>query len=157
MELARGELDDGVAAPAPVLGGIEGEVAGNQDGRTLPTAPSHQGPNTRHQHDEGERLGQEVVCPGVERLGLIELAGLCRQHQDGDPVALGPQRGADLEPVAARQQDVEHDHVIGVLAGPPQAIGPGVDGVHREALGLEASGHRGGQVFLVLDDRLRKP
>ena len=77
------------------------------------------------EHDERERLGEVVVGAGVERLGLVVLAVLGREHQDRCPVAGVAQLLAHLVAVHARQHDVEHDHVVRVLGRHPEAVGAG--------------------------------
>ena len=54
------------------------------------------------EHDERERLRQEVVGAGVERLGLVVLAVLGGEHQDRRPDAFVAQRAAHLVAVHAR-------------------------------------------------------
>ena len=105
------------------------------------------------QDDEGERLGEEVVGAGVEGLGVVEVAALGREHQDRGPDALGPQVGADLEAVPARQHEVEDDGVVVVLARHPQTLVAVEREVDREAFLLQAVAHRLRQPLLVLDDQ----
>ena len=76
------------------------------------------GAQPRDEHDERERLRQEVVGAGVERLRLVVLAVLGREHEDRCPVAFVAERRADLEPVHARQEDVEHDRAVVAGARP---------------------------------------
>jgi hypothetical protein len=113
-------------------------------------APPQQRPQPRHQHDERERLAEEVVGTGVERLGLVPLAVLGREHQDRRPDALGAEVAAHLVAVAARQHDVEHDGGVGVGAGPLEPLEPVVDGLDLEALGGEPARDGVGQGHLVL-------
>src|SRR4029453_13937499 len=63
--------------------------------------------------------------PGAQGFGLVVLAILVRQHEDRGPVALGPQRPADLVAVHPGEQDVEDDRAVAALARPPQAVGAG--------------------------------
>ena len=124
-------------------------VAYFEDGRPLPPAPAQQRPDAGHQHDVGERLGQEVVGAGVEGLGLVELAVLGREHDDRRPVAPLPEGGADLVAVHARQHDVEDDRVVVALVGPLQPVRPVEGDVDGEALRLQTPLDSAGQVPLV--------
>ena len=112
-------------------------------------AAADQRAQPRQQHDERERLRQEVVGAGVERLGLVVLAVLGGEDEDRRPHAFVAQRAAHLVAVHAGQEDVEHDGVVRALPGPPQAVGPVVGDVDVEALGGEAVGDRRREQLLV--------
>ena len=60
-----------VAAGHAVCGRVQPQVADLEDGRSLPRAAADQRAQSGEQHHERERLGQEVVGPGVERLRLL--------------------------------------------------------------------------------------
>jgi hypothetical protein len=150
-ELPGGEGDLDLAPPAAVGGGVEAQVADLEDRRPLPPAPAQQRPDAGHEHDVGEGLRQEVVGPGVEGLGLVELAVLGREHDDRRPVAALPERGADLVAVHARQHDVEDDGVVVALVGPLQPVRAVVGDVDREALRLQPPLDATGEVPLVFD------
>ncbi len=109
-----------------------------------------QGAQSGRENDEGERLGEEVVGAGVERLRLVPLPVLRREHEYRGPDALLAERLADLEAVHPRQEDVEDDHCVAPLAGPPEPVEAVVDGVDVEALGGEAAGYGLGERNLVL-------
>ena len=71
-ENCRGvSVDGGVAAPDPVRGRVQPQVADLEHRRPLVPAAAQQGPEPGDQHHEGERLGQEVVGAGVERPRLL--------------------------------------------------------------------------------------
>ena len=70
------------------------------------------------EHHERERLREEVVGAGVERLGLVVLAVLGGEDQDRRPDALVAQRAAHLVAVDAGEEDVEHDGVVRALRAP---------------------------------------
>ena len=101
--------------------------------------------------DERERFGQEVVGAGVERLGLVELAVLGREHEDRRPVAGLAQGRAHLVAVHARQHDVEDDGVVAALAGPPEAVFSVRGDIDGEALRLQPAPYRIGEARFVLD------
>ena len=105
------------------------------------------------EHHERERLREEVVGAGVERLGLVPLAVLRGEHEDRRPHAFVAQGLADLVAVHPRQEDVEDDGVVGALACAPQAVGAVVDDVDVVALGLQAVLDGLGQRHFVFDDQ----
>src|SRR5438105_3783934 len=105
-ELARRERDLGVATPAAVLRGIKTKVTRREDGRPLAAAAPDEGTQVGEQHHVAERLGEEVVRSRVERLGVVELAFLRREHQDRRPDVRVAQRGAHLEAVLPGKHDV---------------------------------------------------
>ena len=141
-ELARGERDVDVAAAAPVRDRVEGEVAGGVDDRARSAGAPEQRAQPGEEHDERERLGEEVVGAGVERLGLVVLAVLGGEHEDRRPVAAVAQLLAHLVAVDARQHDVEHDRVVRVLGRHPEPVGAGERDVDGEALGLQPAPDR---------------
>jgi hypothetical protein len=149
-ELAGRELDL-LAAPEAAPGGrVESEVAGHEHRRPLPASPADEGPEVGDEDDEAEGLGQEVVRSRVQRLGVVVVTGLGRQHEDGRPDALVPQLGAHPVAVDAGQEDVEDDGVV--AAGPGQvealpAVGGHVDG---EALPGQPPAQDGTEALLVL-------
>ena len=78
---------------------------------------------------------------------LTLIAGAC-----GSADADDAQAAADLEAVAARQQDVEHDHVVRELAGAPVTIETVVGDVDVEAFGEQTTPHTVGERHVVLHD-----
>jgi hypothetical protein len=106
---------------------------------------------------KGERLAQVVVRAGVQSLGLVVLAVLRGEHEDRGGVAVRAQVGADPVAVAARQQNVEHDQVVGPLAGAPQPLEPVVGRLHREPLGGQSPAQGRGDLGVVLHDQQLHP
>ena len=103
-ELAGGQRHLLLVPPAPVLPGVEANVAMGQHGPLRRAAPPNEGPQPGQQDGIREGFGQEVVGAGVEGFGLIELALLGGQHQHGCPNALIAEGGGDgitVEPRAA--------------------------------------------------------
>ena len=78
----RREFDLGLTASARALGGVEHQVAGDENRGTLGRASAHQCPQPGQQHDDRERLAHVVVGAHVEPFGLVELAVLGGQHHD---------------------------------------------------------------------------
>ncbi len=147
------EADLLCSAPHPALSGIHPESAHFHRCRGPPGGPPQEGRDARNQHREGERLGQVVIGPGVQRLGLVHVTVLGGEHQDGGPVAGIAQVGTDLVAVATRQHDVQDDQVEALLGGPPQAIQPVVGHIDGEPLGLEPALDGGRDLAVVLDQQ----
>src|SRR5581483_10860421 len=84
-QLSRGQSDFDAALVAGTGGRIDLQVAGYQDRWPLTAAASQEGPDPGQQHRVRERLREEVIGTGVERFGLIELAVLGGEHEDGRP------------------------------------------------------------------------
>ncbi len=83
-----------------------------------PAPAADQRPQPGDQHDERERLGQEVVCSRVERLCFLLRPGPRGQHQDRRPVTGLAAPRAELVTTKLRQHDVEHQRVVAVLPSP---------------------------------------
>ena len=73
-ELARREIDLGIAAPHSLGRRIEAEVARLEHRRAFGGAAPDQRPQPRDEDRVRERLGQVVVGAGVERFDLVPLA-----------------------------------------------------------------------------------
>ena len=84
---------------------------------------------------------------------LVELAVACREHQHRGPPTRGAQLGADLQPVAAREHQVQDDRAVLVLGRPPEPVDAVVGHVDGIPLGLEPAADAVGQLDLVLDDQ----
>ena len=131
--------------------GIEFERADGEHGRPGRRATPDERAQARQEHHERERLGEEVVGAGVERLGLVVLAVLGGEDQDRCPHALVAQGAAHPVAVHPGQEHVEDDGVVRALAGAPEAVGAVVGHVDVEALGDQAVGDRRREQFLVFD------
>jgi hypothetical protein len=149
-QLPGRELHLDRAPPGPLGGRVEAQVAGLEHGRALAGAPAQQRPQPRQQDRIRERLGEVVVGAVVERLDLVPLALLGGQHEDRGPDPLAAQGRAEPVAVDAGQHDVQHDHVVGVLAGQPEAVGTVQGDVDGEPLGGQPVAEPGGQPPLVL-------
>ena len=134
-------------------GGVEPQISDHNDGRALAGSAPNQCPQPRHQNNERERFGEEVIGACVQRLGLVVLTGLGGQHENWDPHAALAQLGTDDVAVDLRQQDVEHDDVVRLGGGHPQALLPVVGDVDRISLALEAPLDVGGELRLILDNQ----
>ncbi len=107
----------------------------------------------RDQDDVGDRLGQVVVRPAVEAVGLVALAVAGRDHQHGDPVLLGAQGAHDVVPGEPRQHHVEQDRVEVAVARelePGGAVAGDLDG---EPVGGEPAAQGVCHPRLVLHDQ----
>ena len=76
---------------------------------------AQQGADARRELLGRERLGEVVVGPGLEAGDDVVGVVARRDHDDGD-VARAAQRAAQLEPVDAREHDVD-EHDVGHLLG----------------------------------------
>jgi len=131
---------------------IEAQVTGREDGRPLTAAPPDQRAQVGEQHHVAERLGEEVVGTRVERLGMVELAFLRREHEDGGPDVRVAQRGAHLEAVLTGKHDVEDDGVVDGFLGEPQPLVAVERDVDGEAVLFQAPLDRPGESLLVFHD-----
>ena len=92
VELAAGQVDLGCRSTTTRRPVSSTRSWPTTDGdRVTPAGAAQQGADPGDQDRERERLGEVVVGAGVERLGLVEVAVLGRQHQDRRPVAGRPQ------------------------------------------------------------------
>ena len=150
-ELACSEPDVDVLAPCPSSSRVELERADGEHRGARWRAATDQRPQPREEHHERERLREEVVGAGVERLGLVVLAVLRGEDEDRGPdplVAQGPAHPVAVDP---GEQHVEHDRVVGALAAPPEAVVAVVRDVDVEPLRRQTVRDGGREQLLVLD------
>src|SRR6185503_15775684 len=127
--LARGQ-DDAPRATAHFSSGrIEGEIRQAQDGRALPLAPAKQGPHTRQQLIERERLGEIVVGAVVEPGHLVGYGVAGGEEQHRGRHAPGPRGFENPEPVEPGQHHVEDHEVVGRATGQEVERGGAVGGL----------------------------
>ena len=135
--------DAGSSSQRPELGRVT-------DRLRPPLDPPQQRPDPRHQLARRERLGHVVVGADAEPDEHVRLVVARREHQHRHrPVALDPP--AHLEPVEARQHQVEDDEIRPRAVAQRDAVAPVVRDLHGEALGPQPRGDRGGDHILVLD------
>ena len=79
-------------------------------GRVGRPRPPQQRTDARAELADRERLRDVVVGAELEPDHLVELVVAGSEHDDRHG-ALGPQALADLEPIEAREHDVEHDEI----------------------------------------------
>ncbi len=130
-ELAAGDVDALVVEVAGASPRVQTRTRPSRRMAGRHGAAPQSAPQPRHEHDVGERLGEEVVGTGVQRLRLVELTVLRRQHQHRRPDRPLAQGRAELEAVDPRQHHVEHDHVVGCVVAshsPSLPVGGHVDG-----------------------------
>jgi hypothetical protein len=114
--------------------------------------PAQPGPDAGHQLLGREGLGDVVVGPGLEPEDDVHGVGLGRQHHDGH-AGLQPQLTADLEPVLARQHEVEQDQVgLGLVEGGDGLVA-GADEHRLEALLTQDDPEHLAQRRVVVDDQ----
>ena len=149
--LAAGQLDRDVATATRAVDRVQRQIPGDELTRSGAGIPSGEGPEPSHEDHERERLRQEVVGAGIERLGFVVLAGLGGEHQDRCPDALRAQRLADLVAVHAGQEDVEHDRPVGAFVGSPQTVDSVVAQLDVETFVVQTFGDRLSEPDVVLD------
>ena len=99
----------------------------------------------------GERLGQVVIRPAVQALGVVQVVIHRGEHQDRRPPARLAQPRGYLVAVQAGQHHVQDDDVVGVLGRLPQPVDAVASHVHDVALGRQPPRQGLGGVPLVLD------
>ena len=152
LELAVGQLDLALAALHLAGVGVERQVADLQRGRAARRPPPQQRPDPRQQLLALERLDQVVVGAAVEPADPVLGLGSRRQHQDRH-VAVGAQPPADLDPVHARQPEVEHDQVRNEARGGVERLDPVAGSPHLVALVAQRAPQDVGDLLVVLDDQ----
>ena len=130
---------------------IQVKISGFEHHRPLRRSPAQQRPEPGDQHGVREWLGQVVVGTAVEGTDLVRGAIPRGEHQDRRPDASLSQLLTDLEAVDFGQHQVEHDGVVRLLAGQPQAVGAVERHVDGEAIGLQPVAQAGRQPLFVLD------
>jgi len=152
-ELARGQLDRRAGARHGVRRRVDDELAGRHPRRPPRRPAPDQRAQAREQLAEVEGLGEVVVGAGVKAADTVVDVAARGEDEDRHAVAALAQRAADLEPVAAREHQVEHHHVVvpDVRVGDRRlAVGGVVDGV---ALVAQAAADRAGQLRIVLNEQ----
>ena len=95
---------------------------------------------------EGEGLDEVIVRADVEPTDAVLDGIFRREDQNRHPAALFADLGQDLEPVHERDQNVQNDHVVGVVQGLMERVAPVARNVDGEALldqpSADEAGHR---------------
>jgi len=148
----RAELDLGLAAEDPTLGGIETEVANGEHDRTCGLPAPDERTQPGEELVEAERLGQVVIGTGVEPFDAVGNGASRSEEEDGHPAACRPKAPAHGKAIEIRQHHVEEHRVVGLLAGEPQPTLASHLDVDDVALLLKAAAEEGGHVEVVFDD-----
>ena len=133
------------------MSGLSGEVADLERGGAARRPAAQQGADPGEQLAALEGLDQVVVGAAVEAVDAVLGLGAGGQHQDRH-VAVGAQAAADLDPVEARQAEVEDDQVGDEAGGDVErvdAVGGGADLV---ALVAQRAAQDVGDLGVVLDE-----
>ena len=121
---------------------------------TLTRATPEEGADAGEELLEGERLDEIVVGPEIQPGHLVSHGVPGGEHEDRRSDAAFARGPEDPEAVAARQQDVEHDQVVGLTLEEQvernDAIG---SGLHRVPLFLEPLPDEARDLPVVLDDK----
>ena len=116
-------------------------------GARTPQVGAHPG----QQLSNAKRLGQIVVSSGIQRGNFVGLVAARRQHDDGHrrPAA---HIADDVQSVAVRQAQVQHQQVgfAGTRLG--QAFFSGVRLVHQPAFGFQGSAHKAANLRFIFND-----
>jgi len=148
-ELLGGQRDRGGPARTAPLRLVHDQITDPQQRRPELAATAQQGSHTGQQDDVRKRLGQIVVRPGVQRLRLVVLPILGRQHQHRRADSRLPQPGAHLETVHPRQQQIQNHGLITLchrVLKPGTPVMNHIDGV---TLSTQATTQRLGQFPLI--------
>src|SRR5690606_1873243 len=97
-----------------------------------------------------EGLGEVVVGARLETRDHVVGVGACGDHDDRD-IGRAPDRPAHLEPVDARQHDVDQHDVARLALEGGQGLLTGVGLLDRPALVLQCELHRRADPLVVLD------
>jgi hypothetical protein len=160
LELGRGQADPPIATldAAPLEVDDEVAVADDPPARgvtEVAVRPPEQGLDPTHQLAQPERLRQVVVRAELEPDHLVDLVVARRQHQHRCLRAGCPEPAQDLEPVHARQPDVEHDEVRRLVGREVEPFLAALRDRHLVALLLQGVLDPAGDRELVLDDQDR--
>src|SRR5450759_4469036 len=150
VHLPAGALD------APPLQ-VDNEVVMAQDAPAagigeVPVSPPEERLDPAHQLAQAERLCQVVVRPQLQANDLVNLVVTGRQDQDGHLALRRPDPAEDLESVHARQADVEHHEIRGLVRRELQALLAGTGDRDLVALLLEGVLDTTRHRVLVFDD-----
>ena len=154
LQADRRQLQFDAAAGGAQAGRIEHEVGDLQHFRTdLAAFAADQRAQARFQFLDRERLGQVVVGAGAQAGEFLVERVARGQHQHRRRLArFLAQAPADLDAVQARQHQVEHDDVVGVLRREAIAVEAVGGVIHLETAALEVFAHHFRDVAVVLDD-----
>ena len=120
-----------------------------------PPAAAQQPLDARQQNGQVERLRQIVVGPRLEPAQDVVGVRAGRQQHDGDEPPRLAQPPHDLEPVEARQHDIEQHHVEGArvpVEQPRQGVLAVLLDVGREPFRLEVELQPRREMVFVFDD-----
>jgi hypothetical protein len=158
VELALGELYLLATNPREPRPRVDFEFPERQRLRRLVPAhgSAHDRVHPRHQLRWRERLHDVVVRAALQADDAIGLLTLGGEQDDRDPlVEVFVNPAHDLEPVEAREHDVEHKQVRRAAEGGSHGGGPVRDGACLVAGPLEVPRHHLGNRRLIVDDQDR--
>jgi hypothetical protein len=114
---------------------------------------AQQGLDARHQLQYRKRLGQVVVRADLQTQDAVHLAGAGADDDDGGVAGHGAGAAADLQPVHAREHDVQHQRVPGAALQFTQAV-VAARAVHDlQAFVAQVQREQVGDMGVVLDEK----
>jgi len=132
---------------------VEVNVAEREGGRPPgDTAPS-EGTQARLELGEGERLDQVVIGTDIEPADAVLYRVPRREHQHWCPALSGAELGAEAEPIAVGQRDIEHQNVVGRLRGEPASVLDRARSVHGVPIATQASRKQLAEASVVLQEQ----
>jgi len=153
LEFLHGEVE-GLRSPGDfVRDQIHLEILVLQLEDLIHSSPAQQRPDTRQELGECERLGEVIVGTLVEADDPVFDGVLRGQDKYWRLNATFAQRGEDIDPVAARQHEIEQEEVEGALARQEEAFFSCGRNRDLVVLGLEARTQRIRDLRFVLDDQ----
>ena len=150
-ELLGAELQPPCAPGRDPAGGVQEQIAVDQDGGQRGPGPAGQRPDAGHQLGDVERLGQVVVGTQAQPLDPVFDGGRRRQHQQPAAGPVGYQLPADVVAVPAGQVAVEHDHVVTADGGLGERVAAVEGDVGGHALAAQHGRDRQGELGMILD------
>ena len=128
-----------------------GAVAGSGAfaGRAALAAPQD-GPDPRHQLARVEGLGHVIVSADLQANDLVQVIVAGGQHQDGRVSLLGLQAAANLQPIQARQHDIQNHQAGLQAAGGCQGSQPIADRFDAETFPLQVKAGQLDDIWLIV-------
>jgi hypothetical protein len=154
LELGGREVDGSTAHAGTHLRQVDLDVAGPEDlgAGGASSRPAEHRSHARHQLFGTEGFDQVVIGAELEADDPVGLLAPRREHDDGR-ARRATKLARDVEPVHARQAEIEHDQVGPVAPCARECGGSLAHHRHLESGDLEEIAQRARDLHLVLDDQ----